>query len=602
MKNIKRLFGVLNRWKAHYQFAGLLLVVSSFIRMLEPKVLQIAVDGIIGLVQNTSTKTEDPDQVVQFFYQWLPDITRDSLWESLLWITIIFVTLALFQVLTRFFAQIIAASSTEKAIKHLRDHLFSHIQALPIARFQKFGTGEMIQRCTGDVDTVRNFIGTQVTELVRLGAVFVGAFSMMLLVHVPYAFISIALVLPIMITSYMFFRRESKVWEEHEKEQDKLTEIIQENLSGIRVVQAFAQEKYEINKFKKQNERKLGIGIKHIRLHQYFWTFSDFLVHTQVAISIFAGGYFTLHNQITLGEFASFFTYAVVVTWPLRNVGRILSQMGMAAVAMERMSEIIDAEEEDYSGQYQPVRLDGTIEFKNVSFKYESEDDVYALDDVSFKIEKGETVALMGGTGSGKSTIIALLLRLYEPTSGEIFVDNIPLNQMDKKSLRSRMSIVHQKPFLFSTTIKDNIAFTKTEATDEDIKEMAEAASVGDFINKLPDGYATMVGEKGVNLSGGQKQRITLARALLRQPDILVLDDATSAVDTETEHNIQNALTKYLPDKTTFIIAHRLTSVQNAKKILVFDKGKLIQEGDHDSLSKEEGFYKKVYDIQMSFN
>lgn len=600
MENIYRLFRVLGKWKEQYLFAGMLLGVSSFVQMMEPKVLQIAIDQIVKHIGVGGRQLQEPDWLVQFFYTILPSFDTENLTKGMFGIGILFICLALVRSLSYFVAGVIAASSTEKAIKSLRDFFFQHIQALPLRQIDKFPTGEMIQRCTGDITTVRNFIGTQITEVIRLIALFFGALIMMLSVHVSYALISIALVPFITITALFFFMKEKKVWDEHEKEQDKLTAIIQENLNGIRVVQAFAKEDYEIEKFHQQNLAKRAVGLKHVAIHQWFWTYSDFLINLQIAISLVAGAYFSFAQQISLGEFASFFTYAVVVTWPMRKIGQVVSQMGMATVAMERMTEIIDAKEEDYEGYKPPNGIKGDIEFRNVVFKYTKEDEHNALDGVSFNIKAGEKVAFMGGTGAGKSTIIALLARFYEPDSGEIFLDGKPLREYSKSSLRSRLGIVHQKAFLFSTSVKENINFANKAVSEEEILEVASIATVADFIPKLPNGYETLVGEKGVSLSGGQKQRVALARTLLIKPDVLLLDDATSAVDTETEYKIQNALQKRMEGKTAIIIAHRLTSIQNADKIIVFKQGKILEQGTHNELLEHNKFYKKVYNLQVA--
>ena len=317
-----------------------------------------------------------------------------------------------------------------------------------------------------------------------------------------------------------------------------------------------------------------------------------------------------------IGEFAAFFTYGIMVTWPMRNMGRIVSQLGMALVAMQRMRQILDMLEEDYEGEtYEETPIQGTIEFRNVSFAYPSkEGDAgpekrYALKNVSFTIQAGERIALMGPSAAGKSTIIALLARFYEPDEGEIFLDGRPLTNYHKVYLRSRLGIVHQKAFLFSTTLRNNINYAQNQlqrgiakADEEEtaIKAALVDADIDTFVDGLADGLETVVGEKGVTLSGGQKQRIALARTLLGEPAILVLDDATSALDTETEYNIQKALLKRMEGKTTFIIAHRMTSVQHADRILVFDKGELIEQGTQKELLEKSGFFKQVYDIQLS--
>ena len=309
-------------------------------------------------------------------------------------------------------------------------------------------------------------------------------------------------------------------------------------------------------------------------------------------------------------------TYAMTVTWPLRQVGRLVSQAGMTFVAMSRIDEILKAEEEVYVELNPSVsdsflkensvengqifdRILGDVEFRNVSFRYKT-DDRWALENVSFKVSAGEKVALLGGTGAGKSTIITLLSRFYEPTEGEILLDGRPLSSFDKTWLRTRLGVVHQRAFLFSTTIKENIAFVEPTVDFSKIESVAEASAVASFMDKMPNGYDTVVGEKGVSLSGGQRQRVALARTLLTEPDILILDDATSAVDTETERHIQQSLDPILRGLTAFIIAYRMTTIQNVDKIIVLDKGRILQQGTHAALLETDGFYRQMHDIQMS--
>jgi ATP-binding cassette subfamily B protein len=616
MQKFHQLWSVLGQWKPWYLMAGLLLTFSSLVRMLEPKIVQIAVDGVVKFF-STSNANNTPDWIVQQFYTVLPPIESNNLTWVLFCIGLLLICIVSVKAITWFIANILVASSTEKAIKHFRDYLFAHIQTLSLSQMSKIPTGELIQRCTGDIGTIQKFIGSQISELIRLAAIAVGAFAMMWLVHPTYAFISVLLFFPIILTSYFFFKKEQSVWQEHENEQDKLTAIIQENLSGIRVVKAFAEEENETLRFAVQNEAKRTIGVRHIDLHMVFWPLSDWLVNIQIALSLFAGGYYSLLGEITVGEYASFFTYAIMVTWPMRNLGRIVSQLGMAGVAMERITQILQAETEDYDAKNTPVLTEplGTIEFKNVWFAYpktQSKDKKWALQNVSFKIEQGDKLAIMGPTGAGKSTLIALLLRFYEPDKGSILMNGKPLETFDKLFLRQHLGVVLQKPFLFSTSIRANIGYArnnldgnlqlsqKNAASSEDILAVAKDACVTDFIDKMSAGYDTLVGEKGVTLSGGQKQRVALARTLLSAPQILLLDDATSAVDTETEFKMQEALNRRMKGKTTLIISHRLTSVQHADKILILKEGAVLEFGDHATLLKNKLFYKEVFDIQSS--
>jgi ATP-binding cassette subfamily B protein len=634
MQKFYQLWSVLDKWKPWYLIAGLLLTFSSLVRMLEPKIIQIAVDGVVKFFVPPNTDNS-PDWIVLLFYKLLPAIESHNLTWVLFCISVLLVCIVIVKAASSFLANILVASSTEKAIKNFRDNLFAHIQTLSLSQMSKIPTGELIQRCTGDIGTIQKFIGSQISELIRLAAIALGAFAMMWLVHPTYAFISVILFFPIILTSYFFFKKEQSVWEEHENEQDKLTAIIQENLSGIRVVKAFAEEENETIRFATQNEAKRTIGVRHIDLHMVFWPLSDWLVNIQIALSLFAGGYYSLLGEITVGEYASFFTYAIMVTWPMRNLGRIVSQLGMAGVAMERITQILEAEVEDYDDKNTPNLTEplGTIEFKNVWFAYPesqskktnkntswnsdrtpntTKDKKWALQDVSFKIKQGEKLAIMGPTGAGKSTLIALLLRFYEPEKGTILMNEKPLDSYDKLFLRHHLGVVLQKSFLFSTSIRANIAYARNDLdgnlqlskgsdnSSEAILSVSKDACVTDFIDKMSAGYDTLVGEKGVTLSGGQKQRVALARTLLSEPQILILDDATSAVDTETEFKMQQALNRRMKGKTTLIISHRLTSVQHADQILILKDGAVLEFGDHATLLKNKLFYKEVFDIQSS--
>jgi ATP-binding cassette subfamily B protein len=602
MKSFIKIFDILGKWKYQYISAAFLLILSVAFRLLEPKVLQIAVDKIISFfITKQVAPVSGDDSITGFIYSLLPELKLESAGLILIYLGVIFLVISLFRGITMFTSSAITASSTEKATMKLRNKLFRHLQHLPMEYFGKTPTGELIQRCTGDVETVRKFASMQVTESVRLAAIFFGAFIMMLMVDVTYALIAVTLFPVMVVASVFFFKKESQIWTRHEAEQDKLTALVQENLSGIRVVKAFAKENYEIEKFTKQNEQKRVWGMKLLKLHSYYWPGSDVLVYTQLAVSIFAGAYFVLNNRITIGELTAFYTYAAYVTWPMRRLAQLVSEMGMTSVAIERIYDILNNKQEKYDGLISGDKeIKGEIEFDNVQFKYNDEDDAI-LNGVSFKIKEGEKVALLGPTGAGKSTIISLLMRFYEPDNGSIKIDGKDIREYARPFLRGKIGVVLQKPFLFSTTIKENIAYANPDTHIDEIVESAKVANIHDIIEDIfPQSYETVVGEKGVTLSGGQKQRVTLARTILKNPDILVLDDSTSSVDTETEFEIQRALKEIITKKTTIVIAHRVTSVQECDRIIVLDKGKVIEQGTHDELIQNNGFYKKIYDIQVS--
>jgi len=610
MKNLSKLFQILDKWKYRYLLAGLLLVVTVAFRMLEPKVLQITVDNVlIFYTSGGTTNVEANDSIARFLSSFLPVLRMDNLVSVLLALCAMYMTVALLRGSLGLLSGKISANSTEKAMKKLRDSLFKHIQRLPMSFHNWINTGELIQRCTGDVETVQKFSSIQVVESLRMIALFVFAFAMMAMINVPYALIAISSIPLIVLGSVFFFKRESQIWTQHEKEQDILTAMTQENLSGIRVVKAFAKEKFEIEKFKSQNFRKRLWGLRLVRLHSLFWSSSDVLVYLQNAISLFTGGYLVIRHVISLGEYVAFFSYALTVTWPMRRLAQLVSEMGMTSVAIKRIYEILDSKQEDYSGRSEDsVRLKGEIEFEDVKFGYgESSrqnaagEDGRVLNGVSFKIKPGEKIALLGPTGSGKSTIISLLMRFYEPKSGEIRIDGKDISCYPREYLRKRIGVVLQKPFLFSSTIRDNIAYANPDTHIDEIVGSATIANIHDIIeDSFPKSYDTVVGEKGVTLSGGQKQRLTIARTILKDPDIIVFDDSTSSVDSETEFGIQKALRSITKKKTTIVIAHRITSLQDADRIIVLDKGRVVESGTHEELIKNKGFYKKIFDIQVS--
>lgn len=578
------------------------MIIALFVRSLEPKILQIAVDNVIAFFVSEGSEGQfGDDGISQFFYRLLPEMEMGNAVWVLLALGGIYLAISVVRGGFLLAAHALTSSSTEKAIKRLRDHLFSHIQKLPMHYFTTVSKGELIQRSTGDIRTVRGFIIGQVVDLIRMTAIFLFSFYMMYIINVEYALIAIAFSPILIISSFLFFKKESKVWRKHEKEADRLNTIVQENLNGIRTVQAFANEDYEIERFKEQNDRKLDIGMQQTVLHTLFWPGSDFVVNVQTTVTVVAGGYFALAQQITVGELLAFYSYAMMVSWPMRQIGRVLSQMGMALVAIERIYEVLLAKEEPLEGDLLEESLQGAIEFRNVSFGYATEDaQEHVLRDISFKIEPGEKVAIIGPTGSGKSTIVNLLVGLYDPDEGEILIDGKRISEVSKKALRRRIGVAMQNSFLFSTTVRANMAYTNPKIEDLHVLQAAEIAQVTQIEPVLPDGYDTMVGEKGVSLSGGQRQRVSIARTLVSDPDVMVLDDVTSAVDTETEHAILDGLEDAMKDKTTIIISHRINTIQKAQRILVLENGAIIQEGTHNELEEQPGYYRQIHTIQAA--
>jgi ATP-binding cassette subfamily B protein len=393
----------------------------------------------------------------------------------------------------------------------------------------------------------------------------------------------------------------TKAFEKYQSQEAVLSTTLQENLTGVRVVKAFGRQEYEKSKFEKDNWTKFLKGKFLVLMHSMFWPISDIVLGLQMLFGFIYAAIMAINGEITVGMYIAYVGLVVWLIWPIRNLGRIIVMASTGMVSYSRLMEIVkQAREPLLDGKVQPTApVQGEIVFDDVSFVY-SDGKESVLKNVSFTVKPGQAVALLGSTGSGKSSLVNLLPRFHEYTSGRILLDGIELKDYPRAYLRRQIGIVEQEPFLFSRSIRDNIAYgVGREVSQEEIERATKAAAIHDVIMSFPNGYNTLVGEKGVTLSGGQKQRVTIARTLLKNPRILILDDSTSSVDTETEAAIRDALNELMENRTTFIIAHRIQSVMIADLILVLDKGEVIQMGTHEELvSQMDGMYRRIYDIQ----
>ncbi len=495
----------------------------------------------------------------------------------------------------------LAAYTAEGITRRLRDFLFDHIQRLSFSYHSQTPTGDLIERVTSDVDALRRFFSEQAIGMGRIILLFVINWVAILLVNRTLGLISVVVIPFILLASLWFFTKVNKRYEDYQAQEAILSTTLQENLTGVRVVKAFARQEYEKGKFEKDNWAKYLKGRLLLIMQSLFWPLSDVVLGFQMLFGFVFAALMAIRGEITIGDYL---VYVGLVGWlifPIRNLGRAIVQASTGMVSYGRLMEIVKQTREPLTeGRVQPEGpVRGDIVFDHVSFMYE-DGKIDALKNISFHVKPGQSIALLGSTGSGKTSLVNLLPRFHEYTGGHILLDGIELKDYPREYLRKQIGIVQQEPFLFSRSIRENIMYgVGRSVSNEEVERAAKTAAIHDVILTFPDGYNTLVGEKGVTLSGGQKQRVTIARTLLKNPRILILDDSTSSVDTETEAEIRSALYELMEDRTTFIIAHRIQSVMDADLILVLDKGEVIQMGTHEELAAhKDGIYRQIYDIQ----
>ena len=525
----------------------------------------------------------------------------NSLAQTTLWIGLGFVALALVEGGFAFLSGRLAAYTAEGITRRLRDFLFDHIQRLSFSYHATTPTGDLIERVTSDVDALRRFFSEQGIGMGRIVLLFVINFAAILNLNVKLGLVSVVVIPFILVVSLWFFKKVTKAYEEYQAQEAVLSTTLQENLTGVRVVKAFARQDYEKKKFEKDNWGKYLKGKILLFMHSMFWPLSDIVLGFQMLFGFVYAANMAIRSEITVGMYIAYVGLVVWLIWPIRNLGRIIVSASTGMVSYGRLMDVVkQAREPLFDGTVQPTEpVKGDIVFESVSFMY-SDGKSNALHNISFHVKPGQAVALLGSTGSGKTSLVNLLPRFHEYTGGRILLDGVELTHYSRSFLRRQIGIVEQEPFLFSRSIRENITYgVGRNVSDEEVERAAKAAAIHDVIMSFPDGYKTIVGEKGVTLSGGQKQRTTIARTLLKNPRILILDDSTSSVDTETESEIRSALNELIENRTTFIIAHRIQSVMIADLILVLDKGTVIQMGTHEELlAQRDGMYRRIYDIQ----
>jgi ATP-binding cassette, subfamily B, bacterial len=547
----------------------------------------------VGAVINTLT------YVLLAYY--VDDVLGQGIYTPsiLLVIALSFVGMALLQGFFTFWGGRLSAQTSEGITQRLRDYLYDHIQRLSFRYHDKAQTGELIQRSTSDVDAIRRFFADQAVNAGRILMLFAINFVAIFRIDAGLAVFSVLVIPIVLVVSVWFFKRISTTYESHQEQEAGLSTALQENLTGVRVVKAFARQDYERDKFEKASWELFLRGKKLLTFHAFYWPVTDIMCGFQMLAGFLVAAIMTIDGTLTIGAYVAYVGLVIWLIWPMRNLGRLIVQMSSGLVSYGRVTEVIKEEREPLTeGAHRPQSIvRGAIEFKNVSFEYDAS--VAVLHEISFRCEPGQAVALLGPTGSGKSSLVNLLPRFYDYTGGVLLLDGVELRAYPRKFLRQHIGIVEQEPFLFSRTIRENITYGVGRSVPQnEIEAAAKAAAIHDVIMTFSDGYNTLVGEKGVTLSGGQKQRVAIARTLLKNPRILILDDSTSSVDLGTELEIREALERLMQNRTTFIIAHRVQSVMNADLILVLEHGRIVQRGKHEDLLQQPGIYRQIYDIQ----
>ncbi len=567
--------------------------LMSLVEMIVPQVISMTVDSVIG----------DKPLALQFYFR----IPLEALGVDIaalpgylgarLWLVAVAVAgLALLAGIFRYTATLMTTRGSETLVEGIRNRLFRHLQQLPFHWHNQNQTGDLIQRCTNDVDMIRNFVSMQLISVFRIVIMVALSLIFMFSLEPKLALVSLCTIPVIIGYSAVFGGKIGDFFYEYDENEGKLSAIAQENLTGVRVVRAFGRERTEVEKFDRMNEHCTKLSLRMARYMSMFWAMGDLISGLQVMLVLVLGTVFTVRGDMSTGKLIAFLSYNAMLTWPVRELGRVISEMSKAGVSISRVGHILSSEVERDTPDATEDPIRGDICFEHVSFSYDGENRV--VDDVNLTIPQGRVLGVLGGTGSGKTTLMLLLDKLYAPTEGRITIGGTDIAGMRTAWLRKHIGMVLQEPYLFTGTLEENIGITREHPSLEQVREAARIACLDDNVQGFAKGYDTVVGERGVTLSGGQKQRAAIARMLMQHTPIIVLDDSLSAVDAETDAKIRAALQHSFGDATVIIISHRITTLMQADKIVVLDGGKVAQEGTHAELSRQDGIYRRICDIQ----
>src|ERR1700737_2314155 len=575
-KSLRPLFPYLKKYRGSYLIGTICVFCNNGVWILFPLVLRRAVDDLrLG-------------------------VTREKLLTYSLLLMAVAAVKGIFQFLTRW---ILIGISREIEFD-LRNDLFHHLESLSYSYYQRTRTGDIMARATNDLNAVRMLLGPAIMYSANTIVFTAGALAFMLSIS-PRLTIYAFLPLPVVSIVVQYFGK--RIHERFEKIQAMFSEIsarAQENFSGARVIRAYVQEEPEIAAFEASNKEYIGRSLKLVRLMGMLWPTLETMLGLAIVLVLWLGGREVLYGRITVGGFVAFNTYMVQLTWPVIALGWVINIFQRGTASMGRINEILveqpeiqDGPETQAAGEgARATQIRGEIEFRGLNFAYNG---VPVLHDINLRIPEGSSLAIVGPTGSGKTTLVSLIPRIYDAAPGTVWIDGEPVREFSLEPLRRQIGFVPQETFLFSETVRENIAFGKEDATDEEVSSAAEAANIAQDIEEFPEKYRTLVGERGITLSGGQKQRTAIARAIIRNPRILILDDALSSVDTHTEDKILNHLREVMQERTTIFISHRVSTVRNADMIVVLHAGRMVEQGTHDELLARNGYYSDLYNKQL---
>ena len=577
--------------KAFFLLCMTCAALSALADMVTPQIIRLAVDQVLGAA---------PAGGISPPVQRLVDAAGGlAFLKTNIWVLALAVmAVALVKAGSQYGFRVCNARGSETLVKNMRDTLFGHIERLPFQWHMTHHTGDIIQRCTSDIETTRNFVSEQLTNLIRILILLLLSLVFMLGMNARLTLLAMLPMPLILLYSLRFHRKIHDEFQRCDENEGKLSAMVQENLTGVRVVRAFGRERYERDRFDRQNEYYTSLWVNIGKTMSRFWSVSDILSGVQIMLVVVFGAVFVLREGMTSGEYIAFLSYNGMLVWPVRMLGRMISEMSKAGVSVDRIADIMAAEEErDGDGGKTPP-LDADIVFDHVSFGYEGAPEM--LHDISLTIPAGSTLGILGGTGSGKSTLMYLLDRLYPlpKENGRILIGGTDVAEISLSHLRRGIGIVLQEPYLFSRSLRDNLLIADDSLSDDTMREAARAACLDEAVAGFQKGYDTFVGERGVTLSGGQKQRAAIARMLTRQTPIMIFDDSLSAVDTETDAKIRRALEKRFGTATIILISHRITTLSRADRVLVLDHGKIAQLGTPDELRNQPGLYREIDRIQ----